>query len=1308
MKLKLLVKFFFVLLLLSKTAVSQPWLKKLPQGKPTSELTLFDYQNAFTQYWEPFNVQKGVYYQNGVKKKAIGWKHFKRWEYKMENLVNPTTGEFPKKTSQQVYEEYLSTGPTDPTLQTANWTSLGTNTSTGGYSGIGRVACVDFHPTDVNTYWIGAGAGGLWVTTNNASSWTCLTDNNGVLAVSDIAVNADYATSNTIYIATGDKDAGDNNSIGVLKTTDAGVTWNLTGLTFPISAGNKISRLLMDPTNNQVVLAATTSGVYKTTDGGTTWSTQLTTDYFIDMEYKPGDFNTLYGSTKYGEIYVSTNGGANWLLAFSDSNAERIELGVSANQATWVYAIASGSDYGLYGVYKSTNSGGSYSIVFDSTTINLLGYEGDGTGVGGQGWYDLCIAVSPSDANTLFIGGVNNWRSTDGGLSWTLTSHWSGNGAQEVHADKHVLKFQNGTNLFEGNDGGIYKTTDNGVNWVDKSNGLVISQMYKLGVSQTVSTEVITGLQDNGTKLFTGGSWYDVKGGDGMECLIDYTDVNVQYGTYIYGQITRTTDQWSSTTDIEPAGAGEGAWVTPYIIDPVNSQTLYAGYADVWKTIDRGDNWTQISTMNTSDKIRSMAIAPSNNQVLYVADRTTMWKTIDGGTSWTDITGSLPITTGKLTSIAVKNNDPSTVWVSLSGYTTKNVFESVDGGATWVNISAGLPQLPAYSIVQNKQTTTSVQLYVGTEVGVYFKDGANNWVSYNSNLPNVCIGELEIFYDSNPANSKLRAATYGRALWETPVYTVTSSMSFVSSTTTQNNSSFAPPGLTDQEIISIEVATSGTLSPLNATSFTLNTAGSTNPVTDISNAKLYYTGNTNTFSNTTQFGTTINAPNGAFTVTGSQALSGGTNYFWLTYDVPTTATLGNILDAECPSFTVGSAQTPAVTTPAGSRPIGVLTYCPASAAQCDEHIANVSYGTVNNSSACTVGGYADYTSMSANIAQGGTLAITIINGNNTLPQDLCGVWVDWNNDGDFSNDVSIAVSGSPGVGPYSATISCPSGTPLGTKKIRVRIHYSDEATSACGNTTWGEVEDYLINVTTPPVSPVSGTAASSVTLCSGNSTTLTLSGYTGNIQWQQSPNGTSSWTIATSGNGATTAIYTTANLVTTTYYRASVILSGFPAVFSNVIAVTVNPTPNAIAAINGTLLTALPAGGTYEWLNCANVNTILTTAQTYTPLTNGTYAVVVTKSGCSDTSSCASITTIGIEEYKEQHQFAVYPSPATDAVTITVNPKLIGKEFLISDAAGKLVLSGKLTAEKTVVRVTELAFGVYIIKIAGHSKKLVK
>jgi len=839
---------------------AQDWKANLPQNRTASQLTFYDYQNAFNEYWEPYNVKAGYYTENGVRKKAKGWKQFKRWEYKMEGEINTQTGQFPAKTAQQVYKEFIRNNPQQSASRAANWISLGTDNTTGGYAGIGRVNCVAFHPTDNNTYWIGAPAGGLWKTTDNGSSWTCLTDENNVLGVSSIIIPSNYAISNTIYIGTGDRDAWDNRSIGVLKSTDGGATWGTTGLAYALSSGRMVNKMILDPSDDNTIIAATSLGVYKTTNGGLTWSTQLTSTAFIDLEYKPGTFSTLYGSTENGGIFVSTNSGASW--SQNHNTGERIELAVSPDDATIVYAVVAAADAGLSGIYKSTNSGTSFTRVLNGATKNLLGWDADGGDSGGQGWYDLSIASSPTDADIVIVGGVNTWRSTDGGSNWSCITHWSG-APQTIHADKHNHVYRSNGDLFECNDGGIYKSSNNGTLFTNISNGLVISQMYKLSVSQTVSTETITGLQDNGTKLLSGGTWYDVKGGDGMECLIDYSDVNIQYGSYVYGQITKTTDQWNNRTDIEPGAAGDGAWVTPYIIDPVTPATLYAGYSDVYKTTNRGGSWSKISTMNTGDKIRSMAIAPSDNQTLYVADQTTIWKTSNGGGSWSNITGTLPVTSA-ITYIAVKSDNPNTVWVTIGGYNGNGVFESTNGGTSWTNISAGLPSVPMYTIVENKQIASETHLYVGSELGVYFKKGTDNWIEYNAGMPKVRSGELEIYYNATPANSKLRLASYGRGLWESTMEQEITGLPILTTTAISAitvNSASTGGNITDQgdaPVTERGIVWSTSPSPTTADTKVVNGSGGigtyVSPISGLSTATTYYVRAYATTSSGTSYG----------------------------------------------------------------------------------------------------------------------------------------------------------------------------------------------------------------------------------------------------------------------------------------------------------------------------------------------------------------------------------------------------------------------------------------------------------------------
>lgn len=777
--------FFLFLSLVVIEGYSQVWKKNLPQDKlQQGTVSFYDIQKAFNEYWQPYQVEQGYYVSaEGKRVKATGWKQFKRWEWYWENRVDRKTGEFPKTTAWEELQKSLKDNPSGVNSTSGNWTSAGPSSSPGGYAGLGRINCVAFHPTDNNTIYAGSASGGMWKTSNGGASWSVLTDNLPVMGLSDICVNT--ANPDIIYIATGDKDGGsvwslgggqsnDNRSVGVMKSFDGGESWNTTGLIFQLSDNDIVYRLLMNPSDNNMLYAATSAGLYQTTDAGITWNNIYSAVRFCDLEFKPGTPGTVYGSTLSGDIYRSVDGGSVWSSRLTTSYA-RVEIAVSPANADIVYAIMEDPSPSESPVYKSTNGGTTFTRVFNSGTVSLLGYECDGSDMNGsQASYDLTIAADPTNANIVYVGGINVWKSTNGGSAWSINTHWSGTcsgTATNMHADQHYFAYQPGTNdLFLGNDGGLYKTTNSGSSWSYIGSGMVNSQLYRLGVSQTGTGEVICGLQDNGTKSLSGGIWEDVKGGDGMECLIDFSNANIQYGTYVEGQITRTSNHWGSSTDIEPAAAGPGAWVTPFIIDPVNNQTLYAGYTDVWKTTNSGTSWTQISTINSPDKIRSMAISASNNQILYVADPVTIWKTTNGGTSWSDITTGLPVAYCNITYISVKADDPQTVWVSLGGYNALKVFQTTNGGTTWSDISGGLPSIPVMCVIQNKLVTNRIELYAATDVGVYFKKGSSNWQLFSSGLPNVLTTELEIYYAPVPENSKIYVATFGRGLWKSDLY----------------------------------------------------------------------------------------------------------------------------------------------------------------------------------------------------------------------------------------------------------------------------------------------------------------------------------------------------------------------------------------------------------------------------------------------------------------------------------------------------------------------------------------------------------
>ncbi|MBP6539537.1 MAG: fibronectin type III domain-containing protein [Saprospiraceae bacterium] len=743
---KVYFSFFFIFFVFGFLN-GQPWLSD-PDKK---DINFFEIQKQFNAYWKDKEVPR-----------SSGYKPFKRWEWYWENRVLPD-GSFPKAGFvKDEFEKYVQKHQVKNNGQRTvyPWLSLGPSTDNGGYAGHGRINSIGFHPTDNNKIYVGTAGGGFWISEDGGNTWMTTTDDLGALGVSGIAV--DPVNPLNIYIATGDGDAADNYSIGVYKSTDGGLTFAPTGLNWSSSGGNVIRRIIFDPSNANTLFVATNSGIYKTTDAGTTWNLKQSGNFF-DIEANPNSVSNTFFASKSNSILRSTNNGENWSTDYTISGSNRVSIAVTPADTNYIYAVSSKSiNNSFNGLYRSTNGGQNFTL--RSSIPNILGWTPTGTGIdtSGQGWYDLTIVADPSNVNTIYVGAINTWKSTNGGSTWILKSHWSGaSGVQTVHADKHVLEFR-GTNLWEGNDGGVYKSANGGTSWVSKTNGIVHSQMYRLGVSQS-DGKVITGLQDNGTKLLNTSGWTDIYGGDGMECIIHENNNRINFRSIYLGEIYRTTNDGASLGSINDhiTETVSGAWVTPYILDPSNNNIAFIGFNNVFRSLDRGDNWTKLSNFSIGT-LTYLAVAPSNPSVIVTGNAGNMRRTINSGTNWTTIT--LPST--NVTSVFIDYSNADILYATMSNYSAGNkVFKSVNGGASWTNVSGTLPNIPVNCITGVKGMPNA--LYIGMDVGVYRYDVAtSDWVLFNEDLPNVEITELEIDFTEN----KLYAATYGRGLWSCDLF----------------------------------------------------------------------------------------------------------------------------------------------------------------------------------------------------------------------------------------------------------------------------------------------------------------------------------------------------------------------------------------------------------------------------------------------------------------------------------------------------------------------------------------------------------
>ncbi len=713
-------------------------------------------QSAFEKYWAGRSDYKGN-----------GWKVFKRWEYIHQDLVQPDgTLPAPGYFAEQ-YQQYLSDHPSFS--PSGNWQQLGPvalpGNNTGQPNGMGRINGIAFHPTQANILYVGSPSGGLWRSLDGGSTWTVLTANLPSLGVSTILVHP--TTPTTLFIGTGDRDAGDSPGIGVYKSVDDGVTWSVssTGM-----GSLTVGMMLFHPGDPNILLAVTSGGIFKSIDGGTNWSRKSSNaSNYKDIKFKPGDPTIVY-ATEGGRFYRSSNTGDSWTqITAGIISGSRMVIGVSPNQPNWVYLCQTNGVFA--GFLKSTDNGVTFAA--QSTSPNLMDYGCTGSGTASQAWYDLCMEVDPLNANIVYVGGVNIWKSLNGGTSgsWVINSHWVGSSwgtscAPSVHADIHALTWSplNG-NLYTGCDGGIYYTSNGGTNWTDISSGLGIAQIYRIGQSATDPNITINGYQDNGTATNNGTTFTTIYGGDGMEGVIDYTNSSVRYGELYYGTIFRTLGGGYGT--INNNMTESGGWVTPFILHPSDPNIMFVGMKNVWKSNNvkapstGSVSWTMISSGETSNCI-VLEASPASPDVLY-AVRSGVLKRTDNASATTPVWNTCTLPGGNTPSdLAAHPSDANIVYATAG----QRVYKSTDKGMNWGNISGTLPSININCIVYDKNTNEG--LYIGNKTGIFYKEAAmSDWVAYISGLPTVDVRELDIYYDTNNAgNNLLKAATYGRGLWE--------------------------------------------------------------------------------------------------------------------------------------------------------------------------------------------------------------------------------------------------------------------------------------------------------------------------------------------------------------------------------------------------------------------------------------------------------------------------------------------------------------------------------------------------------------
>ena len=533
-------------------------------------------------------------------------------------------------------------------------------------------------------------------------------------------------------------------------------------------------------------------GVYKSTDG--TNFSKLVLSAGEDLEpnnIKIAADNSIYVSTQSntfgeggGRIYHSTDG-STFTLKHTVPSGSRTEIACSPTDANTIYVLAQlNSD--PVGIYKTTDN-------FTNVTTLALPNDAD-TGIDandftrGQAFYDLLIRVDPTNDNILYVGGIDLFKSTNAGTSWSQISHWYGGwGYQEVHADQHGLAFSSSSKMVFSNDGGVYLSTNAGNNIFPRKKGYNTLQFYTVGVAPTTAFSgneyFLAGAQDNGTLMIENASegvnsFYERQGGDGAYSFFDQ-DGTDQYciANYVYnGNIKLYDFSNGNVRTINNESGSNGDFINQEALDS-NLDILYSNYSSssdfivrMYRNIKSGTvtktNIADASIMDSEPSALTVSHYTTNQSNLFIGLKNGKLIKIAGTTNtfpnnpiWTDITGTDFV--GSISDIELGTNE-NEIFVTMHNYGVQNIWYTADGGTTWVGKEGNLPDIPVKAILQNPLLLEEV--IIGTELGVWrtsnFSDASPTWTQSYNGMSNVKVTDLDMRDDN-----MVFAATYGRGIF---------------------------------------------------------------------------------------------------------------------------------------------------------------------------------------------------------------------------------------------------------------------------------------------------------------------------------------------------------------------------------------------------------------------------------------------------------------------------------------------------------------------------------------------------------------
>ncbi|MBS3818129.1 hypothetical protein KGY73_01280 [bacterium] len=700
----------------------------------------------------------------------------------------------------------------------------------------GRIVDIAVSPQQKNTFYVAAASGGLWKTVNNGTTFQPIFDDQSVISLGDIAV----APSDAGIIWAGTGEANNSRSVywgnGVYKSTDQGKTWTHMGL----KESHHVGRIVIHPQNPDIVYVAALGhlysfnperGLYKTTDGGESWEKVLYVNEktgVVDVAMDPSNPDILYAASyekqrlpwhfeaggEGSDIYKSTDAGETWTKlggGLPGGKIGRIGLDVYPQNPDIVYATVENCNKRpptkeeaeqdrnqgkepqkrkIGGeVYRSEDGGKSWK---------KMNAKDDDIG-GHPGYYYGQIRIDPQDDQNIYVLSIVLYHSTDGGKTWG--EERPQNLAHSVHADQHALWIdpQNPKHMILGNDGGLCVTYDKGKTW-DFYDNLPLAQYYAVGLDMERPYRIYGGLQDNGSWRGPSNSlsgeitlddWVKVGGGDGFYNQVDPQNSRWLYNESQFGNIQIVDQKMWVRESIRPQKEGENSyrfnWNSPILISPHNSHVIYFGGNVLFRSMNQGDSWQEISPdLTTNDPVKiagkgniqyctitTISESPLTPGLIWVGtDDGKVHVTKDGGANWTDVTKNLQEAGAPgnywVSRVVSSSHKEGTAYVCKTGYRRDDfrpfLYKTTDYGETWTDISGNLPD-ESINVVREDRKNPNL-LFIGTDMAVYVSiDGGRKWVRMENNMPTNAVHDLRI----HPRENDLVVATHGRGLFITDI-----------------------------------------------------------------------------------------------------------------------------------------------------------------------------------------------------------------------------------------------------------------------------------------------------------------------------------------------------------------------------------------------------------------------------------------------------------------------------------------------------------------------------------------------------------